>query len=190
MIAGAAAADGAQDLELLARIAAGNEQALAEFYRRHQARVYHFVQQRLDNAADAAEVLNAVMLEVWRGAQTYQGRARVSTWLLGIAHHKSIDLLRKRGRREADPLDFDLGDDRPDPGPAAVSGAQDSRQVRICLEQLPDAQRQVVYLTFFEDLPYPDIARILEIPEGTVKTRMFHARKSLARCLEGQGARL
>jgi RNA polymerase sigma-70 factor, ECF subfamily len=48
----------------------------------------------------------------------------------------------------------------------------------------------VVYLTFFEDLPYPEIARILEIPEGTVKTRMFHARKSLAHCLEGLGARL
>jgi RNA polymerase sigma-70 factor (ECF subfamily) len=190
MMAGAAGADGTGDAELLARIAAGSEQALADFYRRYQARVYNFAQQRLDNAADAAEVLNEVMLEVWRGAQAFQGRARVSTWLLGIAHHKSIDLLRKRGRREADSLDFDIGDDRPDPGPTAVAGAQDSKQVRICLGQLPDAQRQVVYLTFFEDLPYPEIARILEIPEGTVKTRMFHARKSLAHCLEGLGARL
>jgi RNA polymerase sigma-70 factor, ECF subfamily len=95
-------ADGAGDAELLARIAAGSEQALADFYRRYQARVYNFALQRLDNAADAAEVLNEVMLEVWRGAQAFQGRARVSTWLLGIAHHKSIDLLRKRGRREAD----------------------------------------------------------------------------------------
>lgn len=179
-----------QDADLLSRIAAGSQAALADFYRRYQGRVYHFALQRLGNPADAAEVLNEVMLEAWRSAQTFAGRARVSTWLLGITHHKSIDLLRKRGRREADSLDFDIDDERPDAGPAAVAGAQDSGQVRTCLEQLPDAQRQVVYLTFFEDRAYPEIARILEIPEGTVKTRMFHARKALFRCLQGLGAQI
>ena len=91
---------------------------------------------------------------------------------------------------EADSLAFEIDDARPDPGPAAVAGAQDGRQVRICLEELPDAQRYVVYLTFFEDLSYPEIARILEVPEGTVKTCMFHARKVLYRCLERLGARV
>jgi len=177
------------DGELLGAIAAGSQSALSDFYRRYQARVYSFALQRLGNPADAAEVLNEVMLEVWRSAGSFEGRARVTTWLLGIASHKSIDLLRKRGRHVAESLDFDIDDSRPDPGPAAVSGAQQGSQVRLCLDQLPDSQRHVVYLTFFEDLSYPEIARILEIPEGTVKTRMFHARKLLYRCLEGLGAR-
>jgi RNA polymerase sigma-70 factor, ECF subfamily len=179
-----------EDGELLGRIAAGSQAALSDFYRRYQGRVYSFALQRLGNPADAAEVLNEVMLEVWRGARNFQGRAKATTWLLGIAQHKSIDLLRKRGRHQADSLDFEIDDERPDPGPAAVTGAQEGSQVRICIDQLPDTQRHVVYLTFFEDLSYPEIARILEIPEGTVKTRMFHARKLLYRCLEGLGARL
>lgn len=179
------------DEELLGRIAAGSQSALSDFYRRYQGRVYSYALQRLGNQADAAEVLNEVMLEVWRGAKRFEARAKATTWLLGIAHHKSIDLLRKRGRHQVDSLDFEIDDERPDPdpGPAAVAGAQEGSQVRICLDQLPDAQRHVVYLTFFEELSYPEIARILEIPEGTVKTRMFHARKLLYRCLEGLGAR-
>ncbi len=179
-----------EDRELPGLIAAGNESALGDFYRRYQGRVYGYALQRLGNAADAAEILNEVMLEVWRGAARFEGRAKVSTWLLGIAHHKCVDLLRKRGRRETQSLAEEIDDHtHPDPGPAAVAGAQNGRHVRICLDELPDAQRHVVYLTFFEDLSYPEIARILEIPEGTVKTRMFHARKSLYRCLERVGAR-
>ena len=178
----------ADDGELLRRIATGSESALSEFYRRYQSRVYSFALQRLGNQADAAEVLNEVMLEVWRGSRNFEGRAKATTWLLGIAHHKSIDLLRKRGRHQTDSLVSEIEDARPDPGPAAVAGVENSRQVRVCMDELPGAQRHVVYLTFFEDLSYPEIARILEIPEGTVKTRMFHARKLLYRCLERLGA--
>lgn len=178
------------DADLLAHIAAGSQQALADFYRRHEGRVHAFAMQRLGEPADAAEVLNEVMLEVWRSARSFEGRARVTTWLLGITHHKSIDLLRRRGRRAAEPLETDITDERPDPGPAAVAAAQDGQRVRRCLEQLVQAQRQVVYLAFFEDLAYPEIARILEIPEGTVKTRMFHARRTLVRCLGETGAQV
>jgi RNA polymerase sigma-70 factor, ECF subfamily len=179
----------AEDTALLARIATGSEAAMGTFYHRHEARVYAFLMQRLGNAADAAEVLNEVMLEVWRGARHFAGRAKVTTWLLGIAQNRSIDLLRRRGRRAAESLDFDVVDDSPDPGPAAVANAQNGEYIRRCMEGLPEAQRQVVHLTFFEDLPYGEIAEILTIPEGTVKTRMFHARKALARCLEQLGAR-
>jgi RNA polymerase sigma-70 factor, ECF subfamily len=178
-----------EDAALLAHIAAGNEAALGVFYRRHEGRVYAFALKRVSIPADAAEVLNEVMLEVWRGARRFEGRARVTTWLLGITHNKSIDLLRKRGRHTADPLDFDITDDSPDPGPAAVAGAQNSEHLRHCLEKLSEAQRRVVHLTFYEDLPYDEIAEILAIPEGTVKTRMFHARKALAHCLQQLGAR-
>lgn len=178
-----------EDTALLARIATGSEAAMGAFYRRHEARIYAFVMRRLANEADAAEVLNEVMMDVWRGASSFQQRARATTWLFGIAHNKSVDLLRRRGRRTAEPLDFDIADDRPDPGPAAVAHAQDSHHISHCMKQLPEAQRQVVHLTFFEDLPYGEIAEILDIPEGTVKTRMFHARKALALCLEQLGAR-
>ena len=182
--------EAADDGELLSRIATGSEAALTAFYLRYQGRVHNFALQRLGNLADASEVLNEVMLEVWRGATRFEGRAKATTWLLGIAHHKCVDLLRKRGRHDTRSLIGDWDDARPDPGPAAVAGAQDSSHVSDCLAQLPDSQRQVVYLTFYQDLSYPEIALILEIPEGTVKTRMFHARKRLYTCLEQLGASL
>jgi len=173
---------------LLARIAAGSEEALTAFYRLHEGSVYAFALRRIGDAAAAADVLNEVMLEVWRGAQRFQGRSRVRTWLLGITHHKVVDLLRKRGRHEADELPPDLADTDAVSAVDALSGAQDAVLLRRCLERLPDTHRQVVHMAFFDELSYPEIAVILACPEGTVKTRMFHARAKLKRCLAALGA--
>lgn len=78
--------------DLLKHMAAGSEAALREFYQTFNARVYGFALKRLRDPADAADVLNEVMLEAWRSASRFEGRSQVSTWLLGIAHHKIIDM--------------------------------------------------------------------------------------------------
>lgn len=170
---------------LLARIAAGSQAALSCFYQDYHGSVYAFALRRLGNPADAAEILNEVMLEVWRYAHRYGRRAKVQTWVLGICNHKVIDMMRRRGRQSADSLEDDLSDPREASVLDALVGAQEAELVHRCLEELSDSHRQVVHLAFFEGLPYAEIAAIIGCPEGTVKTRMFHAKQKLKNCLTG-----
>ena len=176
-----------QAARLLDRMALQETAALREFYDTYHSRVYAFALRRLGNASDAAEILNEVMLEVWRRAAQFEGRSRPMTWVLGIAHHKVIDRLR----RKRVPVDDDFVlDDLVDDAPATsdlISAAQDAEQLRRCLEQLSDAHRLVLHLAFYEDLPYPEIAEIAECPLGTVKTRVFHAKQLLKNCLGAAG---
>ncbi len=171
--------------DLLRRMATGSEAALREFYQAFHGRVYAFALRRLRNPADAAEVLNEVMLEAWRSAARFEGRSQVLTWVLGIAHHKIIDNLRRQKSHLLNELDPEMADDDGPTALDAIAGTQDAAQLRRCLEDLSDAHRLIVHLAFFEDLPYEEIARIADCPVGTVKTRMFHARRLLKRCLAG-----
>jgi RNA polymerase sigma-70 factor (ECF subfamily) len=169
---------------LLASIAGGSEAALAEFYRLYQSRIYSFIIGRVHNAADAADVLNEVMMEVWRHAAAFQGRSRVLTWVLGIAHHKSIDCLRRRSPH----LELEDGveekmEDECDGAPEILAKQQDATLLRFCVEKLSGSHRAVVHLAFFQELSYAEVATILACPEGTVKTRMFHAKQKLKDCL-------
>lgn len=173
------------DIELLQKIATGNQQALKQFYQRFSGCVYQFSMRSVANAADAADVVNEVMLEVWRRAHTFQGKSQVRTWLLSITRNKSIDLLRrKRPNQSLDDIELiEEGD-----GHCELSFITELKeqgaQVRSCMDKLKDTHRQVVYLTFFEELSYTDIADVMAIPSGTVKTRMMHAKQQLLKCLQ------
>jgi len=171
------------DHRLLQEIAAGSEQAMKLFFQRHQASVYAFALRRLDNAADAADVLNDAMLQVWRGADRFAGKAKVRTWLLGIVNHKILDIYRHRGRRSFDELDENLVDESVIDSGAEIAKAQDAAMIKHCMDKLSDSHRQGVHLAFYEDMAYPDIAEALGCPAGTVKTRMMHAKINLKRCL-------
>ena len=116
------------------------------------------------------------MITLWESAGTYAGSSRVSTWIFGIARHKAYDILKgeKKGGRTAD-----VSAVMDDPAPAIEREAQ----VHKALEGLPPDQREIVFLTFYENLPYKAIADLLEVPEGTVKSRMYHAKKKLAEAL-------
>ena len=170
--------------ELLAAIAGGSEAALTEFYRLFHSRIYSFIVRRLHNGADAADVLNEVMMEVWRHAAAFQGRSQVLTWVLGIAHHKIIDCLRRRSPHLEleDGVEDSLEDER-DGAPEILAKQQDAALMRYCIEKLSDSHRAVVHLAFFQELSYAEVAAILVCPEGTVKTRMFHAKQKLKDCL-------
>jgi RNA polymerase sigma-70 factor (ECF subfamily) len=169
--------------DMLIRMAAGSEAALREFYQVFHGRIYGFALKRLREPADAADVLNEVMLEAWRSASRFEGRSQVSTWVLGIAHHKIIDILRRRKNQPLDEFDPELVVDDSPTAFDVIVGMQDAAQLRRCLEGLSDAHRLVVHLAFFEDLAYEEIANIADCPVGTVKTRMFHARRLLKHCL-------
>lgn len=169
--------------KLLERIARQDQSALDAFYRCFERSVYNFALSRLNDPHTAADILNEVMMAVWRRAGSFQGRSKVSTWVLGIAHHKIIDHWRKQRPEPHVEPDPEMLDEN---GPSAlelIAAVEDGEQLRHCLEQLSDDHRLVVQLAFFEDLHYRDIARIAGCPEGTVKTRMFHAKAALKRCL-------
>ena len=173
------------DEQLLQRIAGGDQVALRAFYERFHGAVYQFSLRILHNAADAADVLNLVMLEVWQRAGSFTGQSQVRTWLFSIARNKSVDLLRRK--RPVEPFEDAMLE--PDgegfcEHVARLELQQQGAQVRQCLDRLKDSHRQVVYLTFFEGMAYPDIAEIMHIPLGTVKTRMLHAKQQLLQCLE------
>jgi len=172
------------DQQLIEAIAAGDMNAVTEFYQRHEARVFRYASSKLSDSFAAADILNDVMIDVWRSAGRFQGRSKVSTWLLGIAHNKVMDHWRKKGGREFTEIDDSAVDDSPEVNPeAALAAASDGKLLRLCLAKLKDEHREILHLIFFEDLGYNEIAEIINVPEGTVKSRAFHARAMMKKQL-------
>jgi len=146
--------------------------------------VYRFALSRLRDPHAAAEALTETMLDVWHHAGRFEGRSKASTWIFGIARFKVLDVLRTQGRHAHEDMDADIPDED---APAAyewVAALEDAEALHHCLDGLPDAQREVVHFAFFQDMHYDDIATVTQCPAGTVKSRMFHARQALHRCLE------
>jgi RNA polymerase sigma-70 factor, ECF subfamily len=174
--------------DLLRRIAAKDEAALEQLYRLMAPRILAFAQRRLDDAAAADEVVSETLYEVWNHAARFRGGSQPSTWILGIARHKLLDKLRKRNSFELQEMSdevLNIADESPGVF-AELAAQQQSAQVMLCLETLPQAQRECLHLVFYEDLALAEIAEVQGCPENTVKTRLFHARRKMRECLEKQ----
>ena len=167
---------------LLQQVAQGSVPAMQQFYQQFERTVYRYAMAQLSNPFDAAEVLNDVMLEVWRQAGRFEGRSAVSTWLLGMARHKALDRLRARQRHASEELPEDVQDHAPQ-AEQVLAAAQDAQRVRDCMTRLPVVQREVMHLAFFEDMGYEAIAALMQCPPGTVKSRVHHAKEALKKCL-------
>lgn len=172
------------DKELLQRIIEGKEKAMEQFYHRFSTVVYRFAMRTLNTPMDASEIVNEVMLEVWRKADSYAEKSSVKTWLLSITHHKAVDLLRKNIRHQHE--DDDQLQSVADPNCSIDDfheAVSNEKYVAQCMGELSGNHRQVVEMTFYEELSYPEISDILGVPSGTVKTRMMHAKKILLSCV-------
>jgi RNA polymerase sigma-70 factor (ECF subfamily) len=169
---------------LLARVGTGDKNALADLYRALEKPVFRFIRSRLNDPFEAADILHDVFMEVWRSASRFEGRSKVQTWIFGIAYRKVIDAHRRRGRQ-------DVTDDLPEEidesidTEACIAAGQEAAHVRHCLETLSAEHRSAISLAFYEDMAYAAIAEVTGVPEGTVKTRIFHAKTLLLRCLSG-----
>jgi RNA polymerase sigma-70 factor (ECF subfamily) len=175
------------DDALIERIAAGDRAAMNILYTRHSVRVYRFTLRFVDNEAVAEELVSEVFLEVWRNAQKFEGRSQVSTWLLALARHQSLSVLR---RRSTQPLDNDaiaLINDPTDTAEAIVDEKRTSSILRNCLAQLSPLHREIIDLVYYHERTISDAARIIGINQSTVKTRMFYARRRLGELLRAQG---
>lgn len=172
------------DNELLERIARQERAAFDTFYRRHEKRIYHFILKKMNDPSEAYDILHEVFMEIWRKADRFEGRSKVSTWFFGIAFNKSIDRLRKKMPDQfPEDQDMDIEDEEVLNPMELVSATEEATLIAKCVEKLGEAQRAVVQLAFYEDMSYPEIAKIIERPEGTVKTRIFHAKQALKLCI-------
>lgn len=185
--------------ELLAAMAGGDQRALDMLYRDWSRKVRVFAHARLlrcglDADAIAGEVTVDVFHDLWLAPLRYDGRVEFASWLLTLTRNKTVDQIRRHGKRQAleEELDEDGGfeQDAADvevaPNPQALhENAQRRAAVLSCLRRLRNPlQRESLTLWALEDLSVLDIARIQGAPEGTVKTRLFHGRLNLRQCME------
>jgi RNA polymerase sigma-70 factor, ECF subfamily len=169
----------------LAAIAEGDQQAMIRFYKSFESRVYAFAMRRLSSPEEAEAVVVETMYEVWKVAKSFQGASRVETWLLGIAKYKSLDKLRARDL-QTDDID-DYADSMADEAPGVEQLVYAKERAHIladCIGELPKDQSEALHLVYFEGSSVEEVSQIQAIPGGTVKTRLFHARKKLKDCLE------
>lgn len=175
------------DEDLVKRIASGDRLAMKVLFSRHQVRVYRFALRLVRDETMAEDVISDVFMDLWRQAGRFEARSSVATWLLAITRNKAYSLLRKR--REAG-LDNDFAESIEDEAddPEIVLQKQDKGlAIRACLDKLSLEHREVIDLVYYHEASVEEAARIVGIPENTVKTRLFHARKKLGELLKATG---
>ena len=179
--------DFADDLDLMGRLASGDQQALRLLYMRYQLRVFRFIVRITRNEAVAEEQANEVFIEVWRNAKSYEGRSSAYTWILSIARHKAFSAIR---RKREEQLDEDGAAEIADGGfdPEILLVVSDKAEVlRRCIDALSPEQRMIIDLVYYHELSVAEASEAAGIPEGTVKTRLFNARKRLSTLLAAAG---
>jgi RNA polymerase sigma-70 factor, ECF subfamily len=181
------AAKATSDEVLIGLIARGDRDAMRLLFARHNVRVFRFILRMVGNEATAEDILNEVFVDVWRGAGRFEARSQATTWILGIARFKALSSLR---RRTVEGLDDDIAEsivDTADDPEIAMQKADRSAVLQDCLKQLSSAHRQVVDLVYYHEQSIEEVARIIGVPENTVKTRVFHARKRIAELMAARG---
>jgi RNA polymerase sigma-70 factor, ECF subfamily len=172
---------------LLESIADGDRTAMHTFYARHNVRVYRFILRIVRDATMAEDLVSQVFLDVWRTAGQFERRSQVSTWLLSIARFKALTSLRQRRYEDIDQEEVrEIADDADTPE-TSLERRTTSAILRACVAKLSPAHREIINLVYYHEKSVEEVGAIIGIPQSTVKTRMFYARKQLADLLKGCG---
>lgn len=181
------------DAQLLQRIKQKDRRALEAFYTHFQRPLFSYLLRLLGQETLAEDLLQEVMIIVWQQAQRYKGKATVSCWLFGIAHHQAYKILRKKTHEislEADLNTLDrvqnLPDDELTPEDNALRSAT-SAEINQALNRLSAEHREVLELAFYQEFSCKEISSIVGIPDGTVKSRLSYARRALKAALLHNG---
>jgi RNA polymerase sigma-70 factor (ECF subfamily) len=180
---------GQDDIELVVASKAGNQDAFAQLVQRHQRRVFNLVFRMLQQYEEANEVTQETFLAAWQGLPAFRGDARFSTWLYRIAYNCSLKQLEQRKRDAAlqiavqaeQSLQHESCDERAE---AEMEAHERQVLVREHLSMLPAKYRIVLVLRHLQELTYEEMAEILTMPIGTIKTHLFRARNLLKERLE------
>ncbi len=175
--------------QLLAAVGAGDTACFERLYAAYERRVLQYARTIVRDIGTAEEVVVDTMLAVWDGARRFNRTSRVSTWIFGIARHKALDAVRRSGRgsragkhvalQEA----AEVASEEPTPESAADKSSVRAA-LEVAFEGLSPEHREILYLAFFEDLPYEEIANLLSLPLNTVKTRVYYAKENLKTRIE------
>jgi RNA polymerase sigma-70 factor (ECF subfamily) len=175
-------AEKARDRELMRRVVNGEQEALEELMQRWSRPVYSLALRILRNPELAEEVSQDVFLKVWKHAAVFEDqRGAFSSWVLTMTHHGSIDALRRakaRGSQVTNTLDNVVAATLPSPRPSVTQWQK--MKLQEALQTLPEKQRKVVELAYFDGYTREEMARILDEPVGTVKTRLRDAVQRLS----------
>jgi RNA polymerase sigma-70 factor (ECF subfamily) len=170
------------DADLLRAHVAGETDAFGELFRRHRDRLWAVALRTLGDREEAADALQDALLSAHRGAARFRGDSAVTTWLHRIVVNSCLDRVRRRRSHPTVPLpDGDGGDGSPGVEPAAPAVDHDTvLVVQEALAQLPADQRAAIVLVDLQGYPVAEVAEILEVAEGTVKSRCSRGRARLA----------
>nr|CAA6799656.1 MAG: RNA polymerase subunit sigma-24 [uncultured Thiotrichaceae bacterium] len=177
------------DAELLVMIADGDRDAFSQLYLRYQPKLISYCARMLrDDVAQAADIVDDALFDVWRSAGKFAGKSKPSTWIYSITRNKMISWLRKTREITLDDerTMLSMVDTAATPEEAREQDDVKQQLVRM-MSHLTDEHRDVLRLTYFEDRAVKEVAAIMGISENTVKTRMFYARKRLGQMLEKAG---
>jgi RNA polymerase sigma-70 factor (ECF subfamily) len=163
------------DEELVARIAQGDREAFRELYDRYETVLLALAQRLLRSPSDAEDLVHDVCLEIWRQAHTYErSRGTVRTWLVMRLRSRALDRIRSSGRLQLETSDENHAEEAAAPD-VDLALRFDCSRVQRALSELPEEQRSVLVLAYFEGLPLPEIGERLAIPVGTAKSRLSRA---------------
>ena len=185
--AGRGAPDAAapSDDVLISRMASGEQAALRALMDRHQVRISRFVRRFVSDRSLVEDLVCDTFFAAWQQAPHFENRSSVATWLMAIARYKALSA-RERQILPTEPLDDVLATTIVDTGlqpDCAVERDDWGRFLRQCLGSLPAEQAQLIELVYYRDKSIKEVALLMGIPENTVKSRMFLARKKLAAML-------
>ncbi len=178
------------DEDLMPLVEAADAEAFAALYDRHGRAAYSLAYRNMGDRQEAEDVVQEAFIRVWRSAGGYRvGRGSVRTWILSIVHNRGIDQIRSRAhlRRKQDKIEASAPTSEPSEAFAETWKNSQREQVREALDTLPQEQLQILELAYFSGYTHVEIAEFLDVPLGTVKSRMRLGLKKMRDYLGSQG---
>jgi RNA polymerase sigma-70 factor, ECF subfamily len=176
-------ADGQSDGDLVAQTLQGNPDGFATLVERYDRAVYHLAYRTMHDVEEARDVAQEAFFKAYRSLHTFKQGAKFSTWIFAITYHGCCDRLNRRKRYSNEELP-ERADSTPGPEAQAIALDEASR-LRAAIDQLPEKYRTVITLYHLQGKQYEEIAQVLDLPMGTVKTHLFRAKEHLRKLLAG-----
>lgn len=180
------------EIKCIKKAARGDASAFEELVVRYQTQIYHLCFRMVGNSDDAQDMTQEAFLKAWKGLPSFQFDSAFSTWLYRLASNCCLDFLRRLKRKPTVSLTvendeeteeiLDVADDAPSLEELAIKN-EERENLRLAMSQLDEEQRQILTLRVVNDLSYTEIAEILNVKEGTVKSRLSRARENLRKKL-------
>lgn len=171
-----------EDSDLVAATLGGNSGAFATLVERYDRAVYHLAYRTVRDPEEARDATQEAFFKAYRSLRTFKPGAKFSTWIFAIAYHACCDRLNRRKRYSNEEFPEDRADAAPGPAEQAVA-MDDARRLHVAIGRLPEKYRTVITLYHLQGKQYEEIATVLGVPIGTVKTHLFRAKEHLRKLL-------